>query len=330
MLTGITSSKEIIRSQQILKKRLKETESEQIPVRYSSPAGVGNEVMAGYSETYGIWWYFDGKEDTWWNPYGLGRPADGRPVTGRCQINMSKKGLNRQVAGAFATDEEGRLFLLHSGKVGGGKKGVGKSAFTDWYPDKPVTVDFDGEKADYFIIAEPGSSGFFEQLVFFVKKVYEFKETADHTGIAGLTNQERLLSNGESLFRTPYNLPERTVLRSADHARITNSLLETLKEAGFKAFRNRFIDTFIMDDSGEITYIFEIKSRLTTQTLYTAVGQLFIYGLKHRAVYVVVLEETVPADLVEDLGKLKINCLTYRWLNEKPVFDGVLKLHSFI
>ncbi len=37
--------------------------------------------------------------------------------------------LRPEIAGALAKDESGRLHVLHNGKIGGAKKGVGKALF---------------------------------------------------------------------------------------------------------------------------------------------------------------------------------------------------------
>src|SRR2546426_6326116 len=45
-----------------------------------------------------------------------------------------KEGINRRCAGLFVRDDDdGAIYFTHSGKVGGGREGVGKSAFLSNY-----------------------------------------------------------------------------------------------------------------------------------------------------------------------------------------------------
>lgn len=325
MFKGITKRHEVEEYRNLFKEKLNTITTKKIPIRYSSRKGISNEEIASYSSRYEIWWYFSGKEDQYWNPFGKFEPKPHKPVTGRCQINMNKEGLNRSIGGAFAKDDRGRLYLMHNGTIGGGKKGISKNPFLDWYPAPLIEIDFEGAGAKYFIVAEFGSSNFFEQLSFFVHQVYDFKESSGSGPQNGKINskQHKILKNGESDLRNPYSLPERTVIPSADHARITNSLLGFLTDDGYNAKRTRQIDACIIDRQDTISHIFEVKSLLTTQSLYTAIGQLMIYGLKHSAKYYLVIEYTISSRLIADVTKLGITVIMFRWKNNEPVFDNI-------
>jgi hypothetical protein len=57
------------------------------------------------------------------------------------EINTPYEGRNDQVAGFFARDNDtGSIYLLHSGRVGGGTKGVGKAAFLVLCNQRPIEV----------------------------------------------------------------------------------------------------------------------------------------------------------------------------------------------
>ena len=50
------------------------------------------------------------------------------------EINFPIAGKNRRLGGILARDSEREVtWLLHRGAIGGGKPGVGKLAFLDWY-----------------------------------------------------------------------------------------------------------------------------------------------------------------------------------------------------
>ena len=51
------------------------------------------------------------------------------------QVAFPLQGTNRRLWGVIAADADGGLFLLHSGKVGGKRMGVGKTEFVRYAAD---------------------------------------------------------------------------------------------------------------------------------------------------------------------------------------------------
>ena len=83
------------------------------------------------------------------------------------------------VAGLFAVDDEtGHTVLLHRGRIGGGREGIGKTSFMEWYSG--TQVEFfdpshdDGEESAV-LVADLESSEFLIQLEAFVDAVHRFK-----------------------------------------------------------------------------------------------------------------------------------------------------------
>jgi hypothetical protein len=68
---------------------------------------------------FGIWAFFGepplekSPGDRYWNVFGVGEP-DGM-VSIVSEINPPKRGINRQVGGAFARDPSGHTWVLHRG-----------------------------------------------------------------------------------------------------------------------------------------------------------------------------------------------------------------------
>lgn len=48
------------------------------------------------------------------------------------EVNPPHEGENHRTAGVFLRDGAGRVHVAHSGKIGGGRPGVGKRAFRDF------------------------------------------------------------------------------------------------------------------------------------------------------------------------------------------------------
>ena len=76
----------------------------------------------------------------YWNGFGIyntDRPAQTIVV----EINIPTNSNSAVVAGFFAEDSEtGDIFLMHSGRIGGGRAGIGKAAFLVWSKTKRVDV----------------------------------------------------------------------------------------------------------------------------------------------------------------------------------------------
>jgi hypothetical protein len=111
-----------------------------------------------------------------WNVYGL-NPNPNRSNDNAVQINVPYKGVNRSRAGLFAEDvKTKKIYLMHRGKVGGGRKGIGKAAFVEWYNGKTFTVDeLDGRSSEAFMVTSINDSKIVDNVTRYVMKVAQFK-----------------------------------------------------------------------------------------------------------------------------------------------------------
>lgn len=82
------------------------------------------------------------------------------------------------VAGFFARNTEtGRVYLFHTGRVGGGAEGVSKEAFLAWSGLTPTTVvDSQGRARDGIVVMPVEGAGATRSLVSYVQQVIEFKK----------------------------------------------------------------------------------------------------------------------------------------------------------
>ena len=114
--------------------------------------------------------------DCYWNVYGL-NPESSRSNDNAVQINVPIKGINRSKAGLFAEDASTKeIYLLHRGKIGGGRKGIGKTAFVSWYKGKIVIVDeLDGRSSELFLVTSIRDPDIANKVRKFVSKVADFK-----------------------------------------------------------------------------------------------------------------------------------------------------------
>lgn len=147
--------------------------------------GGGGEWLVYYVKQHDVWLAVDDElENRWWNGFGLGEPPEGRQASIDVEVNVPKKGTNRRIAGAFLRDEDNKLYLAHSGKIGGGRKGVGKAAFLRHNENPVVQVG----RHDHLLVGCLEDEDFVADVAEFVNSVRRFK--ADATSGDGAAEED--------------------------------------------------------------------------------------------------------------------------------------------
>ncbi|MGO8735591.1 MAG: hypothetical protein ACLQVM_22660 [Terriglobia bacterium] len=106
----------------------------------------------------------------YWNAFGIGLRASNSIC---CEINFPIEGKNEQIAGALAKDEQGAVWVLHRGKIGGGKKGVSKALFEKHYKGPWSNAEGD----PFAVVGTLGQEDFVKHVSDFVKLVDEIKRS---------------------------------------------------------------------------------------------------------------------------------------------------------
>ena len=271
-----------------------------------------------------IWFSYYLLENRHWCAFGtLPLPNSGNaPIV--VEINPSIEGINRRISGLFATDNAGTVTLCHTGRIGGGKKGVGKIAFLEWYDRRRVSVvAADGRITQAFPIAEVSSRSprCIEQIADFVWAVADFK--------AGRIYQNKLQGNkifqgATDEFEGSKDVAARSAYTaSCDHGIVRNRLADIITETGWQVSRDQKRD-LLVGKHGKPKVELEIKTSADTQSIYTAVGQLLV----HRTVVpvkqsVVVLPHPVGPKMAKAIKTLNIDLVTYRWTKTRIHFIGL-------
>ena len=106
--------------------------------------GGSNDLSVSWSSKLGIWWSLSNSAMSgtkFWNAFGIGEPnwKLKSSLNIVCEINILHKGTNRNVQGAFVKDGD-RILLIHRGRIGGGKPGIGKKIFWENYDGDDVNI----------------------------------------------------------------------------------------------------------------------------------------------------------------------------------------------
>jgi len=125
----------------------------------------------------GLWFCSEKREQSrYWNIFGISKvaPKENSMLSIVCEINPPVEGLSKRAQGAFVRDESGHVWLLHRGKIGGGKPGIGRRLFFENY--KRETMEMAGEK--FAIIGNIDSLDFVDRVANFVREVERIKALA--------------------------------------------------------------------------------------------------------------------------------------------------------
>jgi len=327
MLKVITDEAAIKRCQGRFVRGLRQFASDRIPVRLGHP-GASERIRVYWSERLGIW-FFSRKiaGSRYWNGFGTGRPEAGASVAVTCEINFPLGGYDRRVGGVLARNRQGRLFVVHRGRLGGGRKGIGKSLFDSNFRGAWEIMDDNGDETPVAIVAVLQSPRLARQIASFVHKIERIKDVASTVFF-----QSELplgeLSLHEELMGTRYRDQERETGAECDHGLIVHDLADRLRRAGFRVGNDGSRDLATVDRNGRIRAVFQIRTETTLADIHAGATQLLLNSLSLPGSPLLVLSLPRPLEslLMEKLKKLSIDILIYHWENETASFPEIAAL----
>jgi 5-methylcytosine-specific restriction protein A len=191
MLVLLVGKSEIASAQNLLQEKL----FAQLPQRggtYTIGYQGGNIEVSDLHADHRIWFLSSKSGERYWNAFGLAdrlNISTSNSIT--VEINSPFSGENGRVAGLFARGDDGSIYLLHRGKVGGGKLGVGKQAFLEWSKLTLTSVQLPGGGTiEAILIGKLNSHSLSSDVARFVYAVANFKATISNEEIMSLPNDE--------------------------------------------------------------------------------------------------------------------------------------------
>ncbi len=256
------------------------------------------------------------------NLFGLMPPA-GRPGAEiSVEINTPYEGRNNRLAGFFGRDNDsGQVYLFHSARVGGGTKGVSKEPFLTWTGHRLVEVfDAGGKPREGVLVMPVEGLGAARPAVRYVDSIADFKRAVREgktTTKAFLARQNRLRTfYGESHGRRQGRRSSRIDYVSR-HGEVVQALRDWRQAAGLRAgqqlFNDVLIDLGVATRSGQPVEVYEVKTSVDRQSVYTAIGQLFVHGDTPACKRVMVLpgKDKLAPDLAQALQRNGIDLMRY-------------------
>jgi len=302
---------------------------EKIPVKLGHP-GASMKATVSWSERLGIW-FFSRKiaGSRYWHAFGVGRPEVGAGVATTCEINFPLCGIDRRTGGAFAQDHGGRIYVVHRGNLGGGRKGIGKSLFENRYRGVWEIMDDGGEETPVAVIGILSSPRFARQIAQFVRKIARIKETAvARSPQAELTFDEICVH--EDLIGARYCDLERETGAECDRGLVIRDLSDALNGHGLRTGNDGERDLMAMNREGRIRAVFQILTEMSPAGLRAGAAQLILSALDlpDNPIIVLVLPRAPENALQDKLRRQNIGLLLYAWQGDRAVFPGLNDLLS--
>lgn len=310
MLTLVHEEEAKKNSQSILTRNLTAVLKREGTKNIGFPSGNVDEVV--YSAGTGKLWcaFIKPSHDTpiprYWNAFGIyapDRPSQQIAV----EINVPSDRNTAQVAGFFARDSEtGDIFLMHDGGVGGGRKGVGQTAFLVWSKAKLVDVVGEGGKIRRGIaVAKLDHPDLPERIWRFVEIVDGFKKAVKSGSLDSAVFRhkvEELDQYKREFSGTKKGFSGGSLKYLTYHGDIVQKLYDDRCQGAGpdeRVLNSGIIDLFVKKGD-VVTEIYEVKTGLGRQMLYTAIGQLVTHSAHSNGVaskfLVVPDDEEIPDD----------------------------------
>lgn len=322
MITIVTDKKQIAKFQQKFKKQIDRFLTEEINCWIGYHSG-SFEATALYSEELNIWTSNFTENKSIINLFGIGRPIEGGMNSITVQINFPCENINRRVAGVFAIEDNKNILVLHRGKIGGGKPGIGKNLVLDNYRGNFVTAIDGDRETEFCLVGELNSPHLPRQLANFIHEIAKIKLLKDDETATDFEELTTFRYTDEHSGQTVTERNDPLVIERT-HGIVVSALATELQNRGHKIGNDRNRDLFIYNKN-KISALFEIKTNSSTQCLYAAVGQLIIYSIpiKNEVDLIAVLPNKLNKTVANRLDTLGIRPLYYRWNKDEPTFIGL-------
>ena len=308
-------------------KKFKSLIDEEIKVKLGHQ-GAGFPAKVLWSKSLGIWKFSRAiKEVRYWNAFGVGKPGASSVLSIASEINFPWSQIDRKTGGAFAEDAWGNVFVIHRGKIGGGKKGIGKSLFEHNYRGVWSFKEDRDLLSQVAVIGALNSPRFALQAAQFVKKIEILKSTAAPSTQTEMNFSE--ISFREDLVGSAPSLVEDEISFACDHDLVVGSLAALLQRQKIKIGNDTESELFTVDPSeNRISYIFEVLTDTKEKNVLAAAAKLLLQtsAAALNPLPVMVLPEDKVNSYAQELQRINISVLGFRWQEEKVIFSGLEKI----
>jgi hypothetical protein len=329
MLKVITDQTDIKKYTRLFVKKFKPYIDETIKVKLGHQ-GASLPAKVLWSKKLGIWLYpHTINEVRYWNAFGRGKPKEAGILSTTAAINFPWQGIDRKTGGSFARDSWGNIFVIHRGKIGGGKKGVGKSLFEHNYRGVWSFMEDGDTITQVAVIGALNSGRFALQVALFVKKVEKLKLKP-----AEVSSTQTEINFSEISFREDFlgNAPSDAgseIFTACDGDLVVMNLVNLLSRWKYRIGNDAHRQLFLINpSSGKISHNFEVLSDIKEKNVMAAAGKLLLQSAagEGNSLPIMVLPEYGINVYEQELEKINISVIGYRMEGERIIFLDLGKI----
>ncbi|HUN54314.1 MAG TPA: hypothetical protein VMU29_04080 [Smithella sp.] len=290
--------------------------------------GAGFPARVHWSKSLGIWKFSRAVKDVrYWNAFGVGKPGASGVLSIASEINFPWAQIDRKTGGAFAEDAWGNMFVIHRGKIGGGKKGIGKSLFEHNYRGVWSYMEDGDSISQVAVIGDLKSERFALQAAQFVKKIEMLKSAVATTTQMEINFSE--MTFREDLIGSTIPSAEDEIVSACDRELVISELAAWLQKQKVKIGNDTENELFTVNTSeNRISHIFEVLTDTKENALFAAAGKLLLQtsDAALRPHPVLVLPEDKMSHYADELQRINISIIGFHWQEGKAVFSGLEKI----
>lgn len=323
MLTLLETAKDIAAAQLALEATIRKD----LPGRAVKSIGYpGGNISGARLQTDGRFWFLssdfnnaDTPSPRKTNWFGLLEDSSSLDIT--VEVNTLYRGRGKRVAGFFARDAEtGVVYLFHSGRVGGGTKGVGKAAFLAWSQCRLTrVVDSTGKVREGVLVMPVSGKAATRSALRYVQTIADFK-VAVRQGEMETPAFKRRLKEWSDYYAESSGRRKGKRSSTFDYISRHGDVVDALKDwrlsqglpKGARLAKSVLIDLGV-SHKRELTEIFEVKTSALRASVYGAIGQLMVHGTTEQCRRTIVLPagERIAEDIKATFKRLNIELLRF-------------------
>jgi len=300
---------------------------EQIKVRLGHQ-GASFPAKISWSNKLGVWTFSRTiKNLRYWNAFGMGKPQAGALLSITAEINFPWSGIDRKTGAAFAEDHQGNIFVIHRGKIGGGKKGIGKSLFENHYRGVWSFMEDGKNLTQVAVIGALDSARIALQIACFVKKIDKLKSAVSPSSQTEINFSEGAFH--EDLVGSLPSAAETNITARCDHDLVVGSLADQLRQRKFKVGNDGKHELFLIDQFRQkISHFFEVVTDDTEESILAAAARLLLHKIDQRGNPLLIL--ILPAERIIpyacQLQNIGISAFGFRLEEDRIIFPDLGKI----
>ncbi len=300
---------------------------EQVKVKLGHQ-GASSPAKVLWSKKLGIWLTSHAIDEVrYWNAFGVDRPRADQIVSIITEINFPFAGIDRKTGGAFARDAWGNIFVIHRGKIGGGKKGVGKSLFENHYRGVWSFMEDGDCITQVAVIGALNSPRLALQTAHFVKKIEMLKSTALHSAQTEINFPE--VTFREDLVGSLPSVEEPDIEARCDHDFVVSNLAALLKRWKFTIGNDSTHELFLVEPSrNRKSHVFEVLTDAREKNILAAAAKLLLQTASDKGdlVPILILPEEKMITCAQMLQKAGIIVIGFCLEDDRIVFPDLGKI----